>query len=53
MEFVFVFCYQRLPIWEVTTVTKYDIRGLGGGGGALSDQTTKGGRNSIGMMQVG
>jgi hypothetical protein len=25
-------CYRMLPMWEVTTVAKYDVQGLGGGG---------------------
>jgi hypothetical protein len=34
--------YRTLLMWEVTMVAKYDMLGLGGGGG-ICDQITKGG----------
>jgi hypothetical protein len=43
-------CYRKLPIWEVTTVVKYDIQGLRGG--KLSDRITKGCGISIGTAQL-
>jgi hypothetical protein len=36
-------CYRTLPIWKITTVPKYDMQGLGGGGGGLLTKISRGG----------
>jgi hypothetical protein len=43
-------CYRTLPMWEVTTVAKFDMQGLGEG--ALNVQITKGGGISIRTGQL-
>jgi hypothetical protein len=45
-------CYRTVLIWEVTMACKVQYAGAWGGE-MLSDQTTKGGGNSIGTMQLG
>jgi hypothetical protein len=40
-----------LPIWEVTTIAKYNIEGSGGG--ALSERLPQGDGNSVGTTQLG